>query len=58
MVVGLAGVGVAGSLGVLDLVGQRRGPFGPGEQAAGVQLHGHGEGLRLPGFGENRAVLV
>src|SRR5262245_28435565 len=35
-VVGLAGVGIAGRLRALDLVGERRRPFRPGEQSACV----------------------
>src|SRR5579883_3163485 len=48
VIVGLAGVGIAGRLRALDLVGERRGPLRPGEQAALVQGERHREGLRFP----------
>src|SRR5919197_627196 len=48
MIVGLAGVGIAGGLGTLDLAAKRGCSFRPGEHAARVQRERHGEGLRLP----------
>ena len=57
-VIGLAGIGIAGRLRALDLVAERRRPFGPGEHAALVQRQRHGEGLRLPRLAEHRAVVV
>ena len=53
-IVGLAGIGIAGGLRALDLLAERRRPFGPGEQAALVQRERHGEGLRLPRLAEHR----
>src|SRR6185369_15766144 len=55
MIIGLAGVGIALALSALDLLGERRGPFGPLEQSALVQRQRHGEGLRLPWLAEYRA---
>src|SRR5580704_262159 len=57
-VIGLARIGVARRLGALDLVGQGRGPFAPGEQATLVQRQRHREGLRLPRLTEDRALLA
>jgi hypothetical protein len=52
-VIGLTGIGIAGSLRALDLVGEGSRPFRPGEQPALVQSKRHGEGLRLPRFAED-----
>ncbi len=57
-VIGLAGVGIAGRLCALDLVGQRGGPFVPGKQATFVQHQCHGEGLRFPRLAKHRAVVI
>ena len=57
-VVCLAGVGIAGRLRPLDLGAERRRPFRPGEQAAGMEREGHGEGLRLPRLAKHRAFGV
>ena len=43
LVIGVAGIGVAGGLGALDLLGEGRGPFGPGEEPALVQRYRHGK---------------
>src|SRR5262249_2947215 len=52
-VIGLTGIGIAGGLRALDLIGEGGRPFRPGEQAALVQCERHGEGLRLPWFAED-----
>src|SRR5215831_17379990 len=57
-VIGFAGVGVASRLRALNLLAKRRGPLLPGEDAAPMQRHRHGEGVRLPGFAEHRAVVI
>src|SRR5947208_1618210 len=44
-VVSIAGVGIAERLRALDLTGERRGPFGPGEQAPRMQRQRHCKGL-------------
>src|SRR5215470_107078 len=58
MIVGLAGVGIARRLGTLDLLAERRRPFGPGEHAARMQRERHGEGLRFPRLAEYRTFSV
>src|SRR6516162_11676362 len=45
MIVGLAGVWIAGGLRLLDLLAERRRPFRPGERTALVQRHGKRKGL-------------
>ena len=54
VIIGLAGVGIAGSLRLLDFIAERRGPFGPGEQAAVVKLQRQRKGFGLPGRAEHR----
>lgn len=58
MVVGAAVVRVSGGLGAGDLHRQGFRPFRPGESAVLVEFEGQGEGLSLPGFCEDRAVIV
>src|ERR1700722_3633060 len=58
MVIRRAGVGVARRLSMLDLVRQRRRPFGPSEQPAPVQRQRHRECLRLPRLAEDGAFLA
>ena len=57
-VIGLAGVGIAFGLRALDFLGERGGPFVPGEQAALMQRQRHRKGLRFPGLAKHRAVGV
>ena len=57
-VIAFARIGIASGLRALDFLGQRVGPFGPGEQAALMQRQRHGEGLRLPRLAKHRPVLV
>src|SRR5262249_52621587 len=58
VIVGLAGVGIAGRLRALDLLAERRRPFRPGEHATLVQRERHGKSLRLPGLAEHRTFGV
>src|SRR5580704_4920676 len=58
MIIGLAGVGIAGGLRLLDLVAQRRRPFRPGEQAALVERQRQRKRFRLPRLAEYRPVVV
>src|SRR5580704_10200763 len=58
MIIGLAGVGIAGGLRLLDLVAERRRPFLPGEQAALFERQRQRERFRFPGFAEHRPVVV
>src|ERR1700733_9950078 len=48
MIIGLAGVGIAGGLRLLDLVTERRRPFRPGEQAALVERQRQRKRFRFP----------
>src|SRR5882757_6751705 len=57
-VIGLASVGIAGSLGAIDLFGERARPFVPGEQSALMQRERHREGMRLPWRAKHRTVIV
>jgi hypothetical protein len=57
-VVAVAQVRIAGLLRGFDLSRQGRGPFRPGEVAGPMQADGKGEGLGLPGRGEDRGVAV
>src|ERR1700692_2197795 len=58
MIIGLAGVGIAGGLRLLDLVAERCRPFLPGEQAAFVERQRQSKRFRFPGFAEHRPVVV
>jgi hypothetical protein len=58
MIVGLAGIGIAGRLGASDRLGERSGPFGRGEDAPFAQRQHHRESLRFPGFAKNGVALV
>src|SRR6202166_3004837 len=58
VIIGLAGVGIAGGLRLLDLVAERCRPFLPGEQAALVERQRQRERFRLPGFAEHRSVVI
>src|SRR5581483_4081272 len=58
IVVGLAGVGIACGLRLLDLVRKHCSPFGPLEQAAVIQMQRHGECLRFPWFAEHRTFRI
>src|ERR1700675_88025 len=54
MVIGFAGVGIAGGLRLFDLVAERRRPFLPGEKSAFVERQRQRERLRLPRRAEYR----
>src|SRR5208282_2463027 len=54
VVIGLAGVGIAGGLRLLDLVAESGGPFRPGKQAALFERQRERERCRLPGLAEYR----
>src|SRR5271170_1621557 len=55
MIIGLAGIGIAGGLRLLDLVAERCRPFFPGEQAALVERQRQREGFGLPRRAEHRS---
>ena len=57
-VVGLAGVGIAGTLRRLDFLAQHRGPLVPAEQPALMQRHHHGKRLGFPRLAKNRPLGV
>src|SRR5262244_3408400 len=57
-IIGVAAIGVARLLRALDLLGQRRRPFRPGEKATATERQGHCKGLRLPGLVEYGSALV
>ena len=58
VVIGLAGIGIAGGLGFLDFFAERGRPFLPGEQAVLVELHGERKSLRFPRLAEDRTFGV
>src|SRR5215471_2171417 len=57
-VIGFARVGVASRLRALDLFTKHRDPLLQGEHAAPMQRHRHSKGVRLPGFAEDRAIVM
>ena len=58
VVVGFAGVGIAGRLGLLDFLTKHGGPLAPGEQSFFVERQRHGKRMGFPGRAEDRAVGV
>jgi hypothetical protein len=58
MVVGFAGIGIAGGLRFLDLAAERGGPFFPGKHAALVERQSERKGLRFPRLTKHRAFCV
>src|SRR5580692_6019647 len=58
VIIGLAGVGIAGGLRLLDLLAERCRPFLPGEQAAFVERQRQRERFRLPRLAEHRPIVV
>src|SRR5258708_38044512 len=58
VIVGLAGVGIAGGLRLLDLVAECCRPFLPGEQAALVERQRQREGFRLPRLAEEPPSVI
>ena len=58
VVVGFAGVGIAGGLGFLDFLAKHRGPLAPGEQTFFVERQRHRKRMGFPGRAKDRAVLV
>src|SRR5580704_8328873 len=58
MIIGLAGVGIARGLRLLDLVTERCRPFRPGEQATLIERQRQRERLRFPRLAEHRPVVV
>ncbi len=58
VVVGFAGVGIAGGLGFFNFLAKHRGPLGPDEQTFFVQRQRHGERMGFPGRAKDWAVCV
>ena len=58
VIVGFAGVGIAGSLRLFDLFAKHRRPLAPGEQTILIERQRHGKCVRFPGRAKDRAVLV
>src|SRR5271168_3372050 len=58
MIIGLAGIGIAGGLRLLDLVAERHRPFFPGEQAALVELQRQRKGFGFPRLTKYGTILV
>ena len=58
MIIGLAGVGIAGGLRFFDFFAERGGPFPPGKQAALVERDGERKSLRLPRLAKHRAIVI